>query len=208
MNDARHPARAKAALLLVDPYNDFLSAGGRAWLLNRSTLTKLDTIRHLEQVLSHARAIGQPVCFVPHARYRRGMFDQRRHLNPSTYLAKFFQTFSAKGWGGRFRKGLEPLPGEFVADEHLVSSGFVGTNLHEHLSDLGVRDITLCGCLSNTCIESTARSAIELGYRVTIITDALAAMSEADHEAAIVSGFPMCAHRTMSAREWINETGS
>ncbi|GAB5482613.1 MAG: cysteine hydrolase [Parasphingorhabdus sp.] len=195
----------KVALVIVDPYNDFLTAGGRAWLFNRATLKKLKTVTNLEQILAHARATGMTVCFAPHARYRRGMFDHRRYLNPSTYLAKFFQTLSAKGWGGRFRNGLEPEPGEFVAKEHLVSSGFVGTDLGEHLSREGVEEIILCGCLSNTCIESIARSAIELGYHVTILTDALAAMSEADHGAAVASGFPMCANRTMSSRDWIGQ---
>ncbi|WP_379554558.1 isochorismatase family protein [Qipengyuania sp. DGS5-3] len=67
--------------------------------------------------------------------------------------------------------------------------------------------VALCGCLSNTCIESTARSAIELGYRVTIVSDALAAMSVTDHDAAIETGFPMCAHSVISTDEWIAEPG-
>lgn len=197
----------QTALIVVDPYNDFLSVGGRAWLLNRATLKRLGTNANLVRVLSHARAAGMKVCYAPHARFRQGLFDHRQFLNPSIYLARFFRTFSAAGWGGRFRKGLEPRPGEFVASEHLVSSGFVGTDLDEHLGGANIGHIVLCGCLSNTCIESTARSAIELGYRVTIISDALAAMSVADHGAAIASGFPMCAHSVISTDEWISETG-
>ncbi|WP_298301793.1 cysteine hydrolase family protein [uncultured Erythrobacter sp.] len=195
----------KSSLVVVDPYNDFLSVGGRAWLLNRATLNAHNTNANLGQLLDHARSIGVPVCYAPHARYRKGLFDHRKYLNPSLYLARFFRTFDAKGWGGRFKKGLEPRPGEFVAKEHLVSSGFVGTDLDDHLKHEGVDHIILCGCLSNTCIESTARSAIELGYRVTIIVDALAAMSEADHDAAVTSGFPMCAHHVTSAEDWISE---
>lgn len=197
------PEPARTALVVVDPYNDFLSVGGKGWLLNRATLSKFDTNANLGRLLTHARAKQMPVCFAPHARYRRGLFDQRRFLNPSLYLARLFRTFAVNRWGGRFRNGLGPLADEFVASEHLVSSAFVGTDLDQHLTAAGVQEMVLCGCLSNTCIESTARSAVELGYRVTIIADALAAMSPCDHDAAIESGFPMCAHRVMSTAEWI-----
>ncbi|WP_298300612.1 cysteine hydrolase [uncultured Erythrobacter sp.] len=173
--------------------------------MNRATLKRLSTNANLVRVLSHARAPGLKVCYAPHARYCKGLFDHRQFLNPSIYLARFFRTFSAAGWGGRFRKGLEPRPGEFVASEHLVSSGFVGTDLHENLSRANITHVVLCGCLSNTCIESTARSAIELGYRVTIVSDALAAMSVADHDAAIETGFPMCTHAVISTEDWIGE---
>ncbi len=195
--------RDKTALVVIDPYNDFLSFGGKSWLLNRATLRALDTNKHLEQLLGAARSAGMTICFAPHARYRAGVFDGRQFLNPSIYLARFFQTFSDGKWGGRFRKDCSPLPSEFVASEHLVSSGFVNTDLDEHLRKNGIDRLVLCGCLSNTCIESTARSAIELGYRVTIMSDALAAMSMADHQAATQTGFPMCAHEVISTSSFI-----
>ncbi len=195
--------RDKTALVVIDPYNDFLSFGGKSWLLNRATLHALDTNKHLEQLLAAARSVGMTICFAPHARYRAGVFAGRQYLNPSIYLARFFRTFSDGKWGGRFRKGCSPLPSEFVANEHLVSSGFVNTDLDDHLRNEGIERLVLCGCLSNTCIESTARSAIELGYHVTIISDALAAMSMADHEAAMHSGFPICAHEVIATSRFI-----
>ncbi len=198
----------KTALVVIDPYNDFLSFGGKSWLLNRATLHALGTNKHLEQLLAAARSVGMTICFAPHARYRAGMFASRRYLNPSIYLARFFRTFSDRKWGGRFRNGCSPLPSEFVASEHLVSSGFVNTDLDDHLRKEGIERLVLCGCLSNTCIESTARSAIELGYRVTIISDALAAMSMADHQAATQTGFPMCAHEVISSSSFIGSLKS
>lgn len=184
----------KTALIIIDPYNDFLSFPGKSWLLNRATLNALGTNQNLVKALELARSISMTVCYAPHARHHKGVYDQRRFFNPSSYLAEWFRTFRRGGWGGAFRKGLEPQEDEFVASEHLISSGFVGTDLHEHLQSKSVTHLVLCGCLSNTCVESTARSAIEYGYHVTILSDALAAMSLRDHEAAIVSGFRMCAH--------------
>ncbi len=193
----------KTALILIDPYNDFLSVLGKSWLLNRATLKGLGTNDNLARALAYCRKTGIAVCYAPHARYRKGLFDQRRYLNPSAYLAAFFQTFSQGAWGGRFRKSLQPQEGEFVAKEHLISSGFVGTDLHDHLRSKSITDVILCGCLSNTCVESTARSAIELGYRVTILSDALAAMSLKDHEAALSSGYKICAHQVIPTSTFV-----
>lgn len=195
---------AQSALVVIDPYNDFLSPGGKGWLLNRATIRALDTNTNLERALKHCRDHNVHVCYAPHAQFRQGLYERRQYLNPSAYLAQVFRTFRQNSWGGRFRNALQPRQGDFVASEHLVSSGFVGTDLHDHLSALGITDLILCGCLSNTCVESTARSAIELGYRVTILQDALAAMSLADHDAAIVSGFAMCAHQVISVDALIN----
>ncbi|MBD2840861.1 cysteine hydrolase family protein [Erythrobacter rubeus] len=194
---------SRTALIVIDPYNDFLSAGGKGWLLNRATIKALGTNANLERAIDYCRNNSIHICFAPHARYRKGLFDRRRYFNPSVYLARIFQTFARSGWGGKFRKSVSPEVGDFVASEHMVSSGFVGTDLHEHLASRNISRLLLCGCLSNTCVESTARSAIELGYDVTILSDALAAMTMADHRAAMESGFPVCADRVISVEQLV-----
>ena len=52
----------------------------------------------------------------------------------------------------------------------------------------------LVGMIANTCIEATGRFAMELGYHVTLVTDATAAFSpEAMHAAHAING-PTYAH--------------
>ncbi len=43
----------------------------------------------------------------------------------------------------------------------------------------------MIGLRANTCIDSTVRSAAELGYDVTLVTDAIAAFSQAEIDATI-----------------------
>lgn len=39
----------------------------------------------------------------------------------------------------------------------------------------GIHKVIVIGCIANTCIEATVRYAVELGYEVTLIKDAIAA---------------------------------
>ena len=41
----------------------------------------------------------------------------------------------------------------------------------------GLHKVIVIGLLANTCIDSTVRYAVELGYEVTLIKDAIAAFT-------------------------------
>ena len=58
----------------------------------------------------------------------------------------------------------------------------------------GISHVILAGLLANTCIESTGRYAMELGYHVTLLSDATAAFTpEMMHAAHALNG-PTFAH--------------
>jgi nicotinamidase-related amidase len=65
-------------------------------------------------------------------------------------------------WGGSFHPDFEPRPGEVVAQEHWLSSGFANTDLDLQLKKHGVRKVIVIGMRANTCIESTVRFATRL----------------------------------------------
>lgn len=62
MNDLEYDP-ARTALLVVDPYNDFISEGGKLYALSRETITSQDCVTHMRQVLAAARAAGMLVCY-------------------------------------------------------------------------------------------------------------------------------------------------
>ena len=63
----------------------------------------------------------------------------------------------------------------------------------------------LVGMLANTCIEATAPLGMELGYHVTLIKDATAALShEAMHSAYEVNG-PQFAHAILTTKELLDQ---
>ncbi|MFI6964715.1 cysteine hydrolase family protein [Streptomyces sp. NPDC050255] len=50
--------------------------------------------------------------------------------------------------------------------------GFAGTSLGSVLSAAGVGAVTVCGVMSEMCVQATARTALALGYRVVLPHDA------------------------------------
>src|SRR6201993_2666124 len=59
-----------AGLLIVDPYNDFLSEGGKLYELSRSTLEENNVVEHMRQVLAPGRAHGLQGFLAPHHGWR------------------------------------------------------------------------------------------------------------------------------------------
>ena len=207
MAPSRAAASGGVALVIVDSYNDFLSEEGLTWPLLKLVAEENDLVRNLLSLVAAARTGGARVAFAPHHRYRDGSFSGRRYLNPSQYLQVTSESFPAGRFGGRFYRGLAPAAGDIVASEHTSSSGFTETDLHDQLAASGVSHILLAGCISNTCIEATARSGVDLGYHVTVVTDAIAAFSPADHEFAARTTLPLIAHRTVSTARAVAELG-
>jgi len=196
-------------LLIVDPYNDFLSEGGKLYELSRSTLEANNVVEHMRQVLAAARANGIQVFITPHHRWREG--DQHSHwktMPPIGAGADKGRVFADGTWGGTFHPDFEPRPGEVVAHEHWLSSGFANTDLDLQLKKHGVRKVIVIGMRANTCIESTVRFAAELGYEVTLVKDAIGSFGAAEMEASLQFNVPAYANAVVSTADIIAKLSS
>ncbi|MFT4051207.1 MAG: isochorismatase family cysteine hydrolase [Microbacterium sp.] len=87
-----------------------------------------------------------------------------------------------------FVAGLQPEPGDLVITKGPWSA-FAGTGLHEELSALGVTQVVLVGVATSFGVESTARAAYDLGYNVTIPTDAITDRIPGAHERSVAGVF-------------------
>jgi ureidoacrylate peracid hydrolase len=65
------------------------------------------------------------------------------------------------------------------------SSVFISTNIHYILGNLGIDFLIISGMLTDQCISSAVRDACDLGYLVTLITDACATFSQERHETSL-----------------------
>jgi nicotinamidase-related amidase len=157
----------RTAVLLIDPYNDFLSDGGKLWPGVKPVADAVGLLENLRSALAAARAADLPVFFVPHRRWEATNYVGWDHLNPNQQGVNQQQTFARGTWGGQFHPDFQPQPGEVVVTEHWAQSGFANTDLDMQLKQHGVTHVVLIGVLANTCVESTARFAMELGYHVT-----------------------------------------
>lgn len=76
--------------------------------------------------------------------------------------------------GGAMKDGFEPHEGEPLLIKR-VNSGFIGTDLDGTLRRAKASRVTICGLTTNHCISTTARMAGNMGYDVTVVSDATAA---------------------------------
>ena len=53
-------------------------------------------------------------------------------------------------------------------------NAFSSTTLQESLETLGKQEVILAGFMTHMCVSSTARAALDLGYRTTIVAAATA----------------------------------
>jgi nicotinamidase-related amidase len=193
--------RARTAVLLVDPFNDFLSEGGKIWPRLKPLAEEVGLLDHLRSVVSSAREAGIQVVFVPHRRWEPGDYETWDHPNPTQLGIMERHSFARGTWGGEFHDDFQPQPGDIVAQEHWAQSGFANTDLDFQLKQHGITHVALVGLLANTCIESTGRFAMELGYHVTLVRDATAAFLPAMMQAAHELNGPTYAHAITTTDE-------
>jgi len=78
--------------------------------------------------------------------------------------------------------------------DHLVTKttwgAFTNTGLDAWLKGRGVTQIVLCGVATSIGVESTARNAYELGFNVTLATDAMTDMNPDAHANSVTRIFP------------------
>jgi len=79
---------------------------------------------------------------------------------------------------------LAPMGDEMVFDK-TAGSVFNATNLHYVLQNMDIRNLVLVGVMTAGCVESAARDAKDLGYRVIVVEDCCAAYTQEQHENSI-----------------------
>jgi nicotinamidase-related amidase len=99
-----------------------------------------------------------------------------------------------------FRGSLPPGWAELLptlnqqASDHLVTKqtwgAFTNTDLRDRLRTLGVTQVVVVGVATSIGVESTARSAFELGFNVTLATDAMTDLNADAHTNSVTRIFP------------------
>jgi len=192
-------SRELTALLVIDPYNDFISEGGKIWDRIRAVAEANDCVAHMRQILHAARRARLRVFYAPHRRYRPGDYETWKYIAPIQKAAWERKTFEYGTWGGEIRPEFAPEPNEIVAAEHWCSSGFANTDLDLQLKKHGIHQLIVIGLIAHTCVEATVRFAAELGYEVTVVRDATADYSDEAMHAALNVNMPHYAGAVVDA---------
>jgi nicotinamidase-related amidase len=114
-----------------------------------------DAVANIATLLARARAAGTPIIHVvQHSPQNRPVFAEG---SPMTEI------FPA----------LTPHAGEIVVPK-LLPNSFAGTSLEAALQKLGRKDLIIVGFMTHMCVSATARSALDHGYRSTVVANCCA----------------------------------
>jgi nicotinamidase-related amidase len=106
-------------------------------------------VANINSLISNARISGVPVIWVQHS---------------DDYLEK-----GSTGW--EIVDELKPLPSE-VRIYKTHSSSFEETALQAQLDSIGAKKLIVTGAQTNYCVNATSNAGVELGYQITLVSDA------------------------------------
>jgi nicotinamidase-related amidase len=144
----------KSALLLIDIQNDYFPSFTGA----KMPLPSMDTAsKRAADLLLAAREGSIMVVHI-------------KHLMASD-AAPFFHPGTS---GAELHHSVTPEAGETIIEKSRPNS-FVGTDLESLLRASQIEHLVMCGAMSQMCIDASARSGVDLGFKVTVAHDACAA---------------------------------
>jgi len=98
-------------------------------------------------------------------------------------------------WDAQVLDEIAPAADEMIFRK-TSSSVFISTNIDYVLRNLGVRSLIVAGMMTDQCVESAVRDACDLGYLVTLVTDACTTDSAERHEQSLIGIRGYCRQRT------------
>lgn len=180
------PRDQVSALVLVDMQGDVIFHQSPRV---RESLARSGVVDACVAAVSQAHAAGIPVVFITVVRRAQEVAEDLPYSPLRRQLG--WRPACVEGTPGvEIVRELTPAAADFVVVKR-ARGAFHNTELDGLLRQLGVTHIMLGGVATNLGVESTARSAFDLGYRVTFLHECCAGFDEADHQWAIRRIFPL-----------------
>lgn len=179
----------KTAIVLIEYQNEFTSEGGALYPAVKECIEKTNMLENSSKLMNSAREAGCSIVHVPIS-----FAENHPEINGDYGILNAIhggKTFPAGSWAAEFDEKMTPAAEDVVIRGKVGLCGFASTNLDFVLRQKKVESIVLGGFLTNCCIESTMRSAYELGYNVITLKDCTAATSIAAYDAAFEHNFGM-----------------
>ena len=158
----------KTAILLVDFQNDFVTKEGIGSEYRGDMGRMAGPISHIPRVIDFARKQGHEIIFV------RFLGDQRFQLPNMQYrdtmLGKRPKCLEGS-WGAEFHSSVKPISGERVFNKQAHFDAFLCEGFERYLVERGYEHLVFLGVYCDVCVDSTARTAFQKGYHITVVSD-------------------------------------
>jgi nicotinamidase-related amidase len=203
--------KEKTAIVLIEPQNDFLSEGGTMYAYIKDQLAERNVIANLQNLLNEARGKVAKIFYVPFHSFEEG-FPELKKGGPAYEGLRGIEIDMEADWGtGAWLRGtpgpeiideLTPQKGDIIVEGKKTLDAFHSTALDYLLRANEIEYVAFTGFHTNWCVESSARSAYDKGYRVLVIGDCTATDTQEEQDYAEKWIFPKIG-KVMNHKEFL-----
>jgi nicotinamidase-related amidase len=162
----------RSALLVVDMQRVFLDGSSKVQDAE-------GVMRRVSDLARLFRDRGRPVMFTRHLHADDGS-------DGGNLLWWWGSIIRESSEGGQLHPDVRPEEAEVVVRKNTYDA-FTGTDLQERLDSMAIRDVVVCGVMTNLCCETTAREAFCRGYRVKFVADATGTAADTMQIASLIN---------------------
>jgi len=178
---------SRTALVVIDMQKAFTDEGAPA-----ETPASRGIIPNINRLAAATRRAGAPVVWI-----KTTFTDETgehpwpvyfRHFCTPENAARSIATLSENSpWHG-LASSLDVQPGDLHVTKNRFSCFIPGSStLDMILRGRDVDTVIIAGTMTNRCCETSARDAMMIGYKVVLVEDANAALTDEEHLAALIN---------------------
>lgn len=201
----------KIAIVLIEPQYDFLKPGGTMYQYIKDQLEERNVIENLQNLLENARGKAK-IFYLPFHPFKED-FPELKEGGPAYEGLRGLEIEMEADWGtGAWLKDtpgpkiieeLEPQAEDIVIEGKKTLDAFHSTALDYMLRANEIEYVAFTGFHTNWCVESSARSAYDKGYRVIVVSDCTGTDTEREQKYAEEVIFPKIG-KVMSSDEFLD----
>ena len=173
----------RTALLVIDMQNAFVAPGAPIEVPGAR-----DIVPGINRLTAELRQRGVPVIWVQHQNSPDGR-DWERFFGCFVAPENRSRAAHALSAGSELQKlwpELRAAPGDLTVNKNRYSALIAGaSDLGTLLKQRGIDTLLIAGTKTNVCCECTARDAMMLDYKVVLLCDCTAALSDEEHLATL-----------------------
>lgn len=192
----------ETAVILIEFQNEFCKEGGILHDGVKDEISRQGTITNAVKLAEGAHEKGAMVIHAPFV-FNEKYFKDHEMIGIVKAVADG-NAFREGTWGVEIIDELKPKEGDQVVTGKCTLCGFNNTDLEKIVKEANIKNVVIGGFLTNFCVESTARTAYDKGYSVTVIKDATAANSSEEQNYVEEKILPLLG-QTLSVDQFLDQ---
>lgn len=175
----------RTALVVIDMQSAFVEPGSPA-----EVPASRGIVANINRLAAEARKLGVTVIWVTHANINSragsdwGMFFE--NFVAADVRQRTIESLAPTAPGQKVWRDMKVEPGDVQVVKNRYSALIPGSsNLERILRGMRIENVLVTGTKTNVCCEATGRDAMMMDFRVVMVSDCLAALSDDEHRASL-----------------------